>query len=80
MELVKYHRDFAGGPGDKTLTSKAGWSGLIAGWGTKVPHASEPKNQNVQWEQYCTKFGKDFKNGPHKKILKESCRKDEEKN
>ena len=29
------------------------------------------KNQNIKREQYCNKFNKAFKNGPHqKKILK----------
>ena len=30
------------------------------------------KNQNIRQKQYCNKFNKDFKNGPHqnKKILK----------
>ena len=30
-------------------------------------HASRPKNQNVKQKQYCNKFNKDFKNGPHQK-------------
>ena len=29
------------------------------------------KNQNIEKSQYCNKFNKDFKNGPHqKKIFK----------
>ena len=40
----------------------AGDSGLIPGWGTKIPHASWPKNQNIKKKQY---WNKDCKNGPH---------------
>ena len=32
-------------------------------WGAKIPHDSLPKNQKMK--QYCNKFNKDFKNGPH---------------
>ena len=45
--------------------------GSVPGWGAKIPHASQPKNQNIEQKQYCNKLNKDFKNGPHKKkILK----------
>ena len=45
--------------------------GSIPGQGAKIPHASWPKNQNIKQKQYCNKFNKDFKNGPHqKKIFK----------
>ena len=27
------------------------------------------KNQNIKQKQYCNKFNKDFKNGPHQKHL-----------
>ena len=37
------------------------------GRGAKIPHASGPKNQNIKQKQYCNKFNKDFKNGPHEK-------------
>ena len=53
----------------KTLPSNAGGVGSIPGWGAKIPHASQPKNQNIKQKQYCNKFNKDFKNGPHQKIL-----------
>ena len=39
--------------------------GLIPGEGAKIPHASQPKNQNMKQKQYCNKFNKDFKNGLH---------------
>ena len=29
-----------------------------------------PKTQNIKQKQYCNKFNKDFKNGPHQKIIK----------
>ena len=32
----------------ETLPSNAGGVGLILGQGTKIPHASWPKNQNIQ--------------------------------
>ena len=41
---------------------------MIPGQGAKIPHASRPKNQNIKKQkQYCNKFNKDFKNGPHQK-------------
>ena len=39
-------------------------------WGAKTPHASWPKNQNITQKQYCNKFNKDFKKGPHQKLIK----------
>ena len=69
--LKSRKRDFPGGPVVKTSPSNAGGVSLIPGWGAKMPHASQPKNQNIKQKQYCNKFNKDFKNGPHqKKILK----------
>ena len=29
-----------------------------------------PENQSIKQKQYCNKFNKDFKNGPHQKINK----------
>ena len=57
--------NFPGGPVVKTLTSDAGGTGPIPGWGAKIPYASWPKNQNRKQNQYCNKLNKDFKNGPH---------------
>ena len=56
----------------KTLPSKAGGAGLIPGRGTKIPHVSGPKKQNIKQKQNCNTFSKNFKNDPHqkKKILK----------
>ena len=54
----------------KTLLSNAGGAGSIPGQGAKIPHASRPKYQNIKQKQYCNKFSKDFKNGPHQKKKK----------
>ena len=51
----------------KISPSKAEGAGSIPGQGPKIPHALQSKNQNVNQKQYCNKFKKDFKNGPHKK-------------
>ena len=37
----------------------------------KIPHASWLKNQNIKQKQYCNKFIKDFKKGPHQKRERE---------
>ena len=39
--------------------------GCFPSWEAKIPHPSWPKNQNMKQKQYCNKFNKDFKNGPH---------------
>ena len=70
MCLKSYHRDFPDSPVVRTLPSNAGGAGSIPGQGARVPHASQPKNRNVKQKQYCDKFGKDFKNGPHQKKKK----------
>ena len=59
--------DFPGGPAVKTLPSNAGGVGSIPGPGAETPHALRPKNQNRKHKQYCNKFNKDFKIGPHQK-------------
>ena len=60
-------RDFPGGPVVWTLPSITGDAGLIPGQGAKIPHASQPKNQNIKQERYYNEFSKDFKNCPHQK-------------
>ena len=50
-----------------TSPSDAGGVGLIPGRGAEIPHALRPKNQNIKQKQYCNRFNKDFKNGPHQK-------------
>ena len=54
--------DLPGGSVGKTSPFNAG---PIPGQGTKIPHTLPPKNQNIKQKQYCNKFNKDFKNGPH---------------
>ena len=49
----------------KTSSFNAGDAGLIPNQGAKIPHASQSKTQNIKQKQYCNKFSKDFKNGPH---------------
>ena len=44
----------------KPSPSNAGGMGSIRGLGAKIPHASQPKNQNTK-KQYCNKFSKDCK-------------------
>ena len=63
-------RDFPGGPVVKTSPFSTEGAGLIPGQGAKIPRASWPKNQNIKQKQYCNKFNKDFKNGPHPKKKK----------
>ena len=40
------YRDFLGGLVVKTLPSNARGVSSNPGWGTKIPHASRPENQN----------------------------------
>ena len=65
--IIKTHRNFPGGPVVKTSHSNTGGEGLIPGRGAKIPYASRPKTQNIKQKQYCNKFNKDIKNGPHQK-------------
>ena len=60
-------KDFPGSPVVKTLPSNARGVGSIPGQGAKIPHASQPKNQNIKQKCYCKTFNKDFKNDPHQK-------------
>ena len=34
----------------------------IPGWGSKIPSALRPKNQNIKYKQYCNKFSRGFEN------------------
>ena len=63
---ISQYWDFPGGSVAKTLPSNAGGAGSISSWGSNIPHASQPKNQNRNQKQYYNKF-KDFKNDPHQK-------------
>ena len=50
----------------RTSPSIAGGVDLTLGWGTKIPHVSQPKNpEHKQQKQYCNTVNKKFKNGPH---------------
>ena len=59
--LEEQSRDFPDDPVVKTLLSSAGDMDSIPGWETKIPHALQPKNQNIKQKQYCSKLNKDFK-------------------
>ena len=63
--LKDTHWDFPGDPVVKTSPSNAGGVGSFPGWGAKIPHASQPKTQNIKQKQYCNKFNKDFKKTVH---------------
>ena len=54
----------------KTSPSNAGCAGSIPVRKLRSHSALGPKNQNTKQKQYCNEFNKDFKNGPHQKILK----------
>ena len=63
--------DFPGGPVVKTLPSNTGDVGSIPGWGGKIPHASQPKHQNIKQKPCYNKFSKDVKKwSTSKKIFK----------
>ena len=62
--------DVRGSPVAGTLSSIAGHAGAIPGWEAGIPHASQPKSQDMEWRQCCIKFTKDFENGLYKKKLK----------
>ena len=73
---VKTHSgDLPGSPMVKTSPSSSGEvpvQSLVRELKSHLPQDQKPKhkrpkNQNVKQEQYCNKFNKDFKNGPHKK-------------
>ena len=59
--------DFPGSPVVKTSPSNVGGAGSIPGWGVRSHMPRGLKNQNIKRKQYCNKFNKDFKNGPHQK-------------
>ena len=69
QSLKENQRDFPDSPMVKTSPSNVGDMGLIPGWGAKIPHALQPKNQNIKQKQYCNKFNKDFKKDPHQEIF-----------
>ena len=66
--------DFPGGSSGSNIAFHHGGQGgacSVLAQGTKIPHALQPKTQNIKQKQYCNKFSKDVKNGPRqKKVLK----------
>ena len=58
----------------RTLPSNARGVGSTPGQVAKIRHASQPKKQNIKWKQYCDKFNKNFKDGPHEKNLLKRCK------
>jgi len=67
--IKKCFRGFPGSPGAKTSPSNAGDMGLIPSQGVKMPHASLPKNQDINnRSNTVTNLMKTLKNGPLKKI------------
>ena len=56
-------QDFRGGPAVKTSLFNAGGAGSVLGGAAKIPHALWPKKP--KHKQYCNKFKKGFKYGPH---------------
>ena len=71
---------FPDGPVIEILPSSVEGLGSIPGQGAKILHASQPKYQKHKAEQYCNKFNKDFKNGPHQKTNKKKTLKHTNKN
>ena len=53
-------QDFPSSPVVKPSPFNPEGMGSILGWGAKIPHASQPKNQNMQQKQYCVKLNKAF--------------------
>ena len=49
INIVKKKRDFPGGPVVKSLPCHAGDTGLIPGWGTKIPHSVEPLSLTLNY-------------------------------
>ena len=52
------------------LWQSSSYVGPTPGQGAKNPHALGLKRQIIKQKQYCNKFNKDFKNGPHQKRKK----------
>ena len=52
--------NFPGSPVVKTLHFQCRQYDSVPAWGSKILHATWPKNQNIKQKQYCDKFNKDF--------------------
>ena len=59
-------RDYPGSPAVKPLPSSVGGRCSTLGRGTKIPHASQPKHQNIIQKPCGNKFNK---YGPHQKTF-----------
>ena len=44
-----------------TPPSNTGGGSSVPSWRAKIPHTSQPENQNIKQKQSCSKFNKDFK-------------------
>ena len=53
MPLRSCSQDFPDASTVKALPSRAVGEGSIPGWGVKIPPISWPKNENINWKQYC---------------------------
>ena len=70
LKNLEQFRDLPHGPMVKTLPSNPGCASLIHGQELRCHMPpGQKKKQNRKQKQYCNKFNKDLKNGPHKKIL-----------
>ena len=70
LKTIATWEDFPGSPVVKTPLSTAGNVDSIPDQGIKIPHASQPKNQNIKQKQYCNKNSiKTLKKVHVKKIL-----------
>ena len=77
---IQIKGNLPGGPVVNTSSSKARGVGSIPGWGDKIPGwgaRSWSNEPDIKQKQYCNKFNKDFKNGPHQKIFKKCKLKNE---
>ena len=60
LSIKSMYWDLPGGLVVKSLPFSAEDTGSIPDWGAKIPHASQPKNQNIKQMQQCNKFNRDF--------------------
>ena len=60
LSIKSVYWDLPGGLVVKSLPFSAEDAGSIPGWRAKIPHASQPKKQNIKQMQQCNKFKRDF--------------------
>ena len=51
LSIKSMYWDLPGGPVVKSLPSSVEDAGSIPGWGAKIPHGLQPKNQNIKQMQ-----------------------------